>query len=117
MDRRLGVLTDEGTYGSTDVRFNNQVSYADKRIRGLKAIPKSEINGKPSGWYDSKFEKVSKNKDLLDLYEYIQDVMEYMQSILPEHQRNNVSSNTMPLIMKSILDLYNQNSAIGMANL
>lgn len=54
---------------------------------------------------------------MLDLYEYIQDTMDYMRSILPEHLRNHVGSNTMPMIMKSITELYKQNSAIGMANL
>ena len=117
LDRRLGVLNADGTYGSTDVRFNNQVSYADKGIRGLRSIPKAEINGKSSDWYDSKYEQISKNKELLDLYEYIQDTMDYMRSILPEHLRNHVGSNTMPMIMKSITELYKQNSAIGMANL
>ena len=117
LDRRLGVLNADGTYGSTDVRFNNQVSYADKGIRGLRSIPKAEINGKSSGWYDSKYEQISQNKELLDLYEYIQDTMDYMRSILPEHLRNHVGSNTMPMIMKSITELYKQNSAIGMANL
>lgn len=117
LDRRLGVLNTDGTYGSTNVRFHNQVSYADKGIRGLRSIPKAEVNGKPSGWYDSKYEQISKNKELLDLYEYIQDTMDYMRSILPEHLRNHVGSNTMPMIMKSITELYKQNSAIGMANL
>lgn len=49
LDRRLGVLNTDGTYGSTDVRFHNQISYADKGIRGLRSIPKAEIDNKPSG--------------------------------------------------------------------
>lgn len=49
MDRRVGILDSNGFYGSTDVRFSGQPSYADGRVYGLKSIPKSEINGKASG--------------------------------------------------------------------
>ena len=117
MDRRLGVLNDDGTYGSTDVRYEGQPSYAMKGIRGMKSIPKAKNSkGESTGWYDSNYEQISKNKETLDLYEHIQDLMDYMHSILPEHLRGHVGSNAMPLINKTVMALFRSNSAIGMAN-
>lgn len=74
-------------------------------------------DGKSTGWYDTKYKKIADNKETFELYNYLQEIMEYMRSILPEHLRNHVGSNTMPLIMKSMTDLFSQNSALGMANL
>jgi len=114
LDRRIGSLLT----GSTYVSLGGNVTYADKGVRGLMSIAKEKYeDGSSTGWYDTKYKKIADNKETLELYNYIQEIMEYMRSILPEHLRNHVGSNTMPLIMKSMMDLFSQNSALGMANL
>lgn len=44
-------------------------------------------------------------------------MMDYMRSILPEHQRNHIGSNTMPFIEKSMGKLFSESMGVGMAKL
>ena len=76
-----------------------------------------DSNGNKTNWYDPKYKKISENKETLELYNYIQDTMDYMRSILPEHLRNHIGSNTMPLIFKNVMDLFGRNASLGMANM
>ena len=118
MDRRLGYLNTDGTYGDSKISLGGKLSFADKGIRGIRSIAKEYTSdGKKTEWYDDKYKQIAKHKDLLDLYEFINDVMDEMRSILPEHTRRNVSSNTMPFIAKDMMQMFSTNASMGMANM
>ena len=118
LDRRVGALNDDGSYGSTNVLYDGKPSYADSGVRGLIGVPnKIDSDGKKTKWYDPKFELISKHPETLELFEYIQDTMSNMRSILPSHVKRNISRNTMPLIDKGMAELFKENMSVGMAEL
>ena len=118
LDRKLGKLDVDGNYGSHETYIGSTRTYAQKGLRGIVTIPKEkDANNKQLNWYDKKYVKIRQNAELLDFYNYITDLMDYMKTILPADQQRNISSTTMPLIMKSMTTMFLENSGLGMAEL
>lgn len=118
MDRRFGILNEDGTYGSDIIMYGGKPSYADKRVRGIISIPKDKYSdGKSTGHYDAKYKVIANNKETLELYEYMNELLATMRSVLPHNLRGEIGSNTLPLIYKDTVEKFSENAGLGMANL
>lgn len=98
-----------------------QLKY-EKNLLTLSDGPYSKYNvvvpKRDKGWYDSKFEEISKDQDLLNLYNYITNLLQDLKYIVPVEARNNIKRNTLPYIGIDILgQLYNGKATMGVSAL
>ena len=118
LDRRIGRLERDGSYGSTEVTSGGKLVYADGKVKGLKSIPlRQDTNGKTTEWYDKKYDAISQNKEALALYDYMFDLLSKLKSVLPAHLAGQIDANSLPFVKKALLVAFRENKGVGMADL
>jgi len=69
-------------------------------------IPKKFIDGKRTEWYDSNFEKIENDVDLLNYYNHYMDLLKQMKSVLPQDKQKLMGMNDIPKMKQSLMDQY-----------
>jgi len=100
-------------YKAADSFYNNKVSkvenkYINTRNTYTEVVPKRYINGKDTGFYDKKFERIQADKDLKALYDYLLETIHTVNNYLPEDISKNIQSNTLPFIRKNLVEQFMQ---------
>lgn len=81
-------------------------------------VPRRTIDGKQTGWYDSKFDQIEKDEALLELYNFMTDTLGELNSYLPEYKKRELQVNTIPTIKKTITENFSeQGMKIGLSAL
>lgn len=77
--------------------------------------PKKFINNKPSGWYDSNYEKIENDADMLEAYNYIRELMSELMSYLPKYltKDQDVHAGFLPRVKKELLNDLSLKDFIG----
>lgn len=88
--------------GYNNVRKNGQ--YSSPSNRYLVPIPKRYINGKDSNFYDKNFESIESNKDELELYNYIFDLLQTLKNYLPNERVSFMHLNSLPFLQKKLYE-------------
>lgn len=83
--------------------------YINYRRSAVEIVPKRFINGKDTGFYDKKFERIENDKDLKALYDYLIETIHTVNSYLPQDIKKNIHSNTLPFIRKDITEQFSKN--------
>ena len=72
-------------------------------------LPKKEL-----GYYDDKFKQIEGNQDLLNLYNFMDDMLQEMKSYLPSQKVQFMRPNSIPTIKKNTYDaMTGKDSAYG----
>ena len=80
--------------------------YVSQNRKYSQVVPRKTINGKDTGFYDSKFEKIEADENILGLYNFFMDTKREMDSYLPEHEKEDLQINSIPEIAKTIVEKY-----------
>jgi len=77
--------------------------------------PKKFINGRSSGWYDTNFELIENDSDLLELYNYIRALVDELMSYLPKYltKDQDIHAGFLPRVQKEILAALTMKDFIG----
>ena len=74
----------------------------------LMEVPrKTDKDGKNLGFYDSNFDFIENNKDLLEFYDYITNVFDELKVYLPQEVQERIQFGGLPEISKTMLELMN----------
>ena len=74
--------------------------------RYLIEVPrKTNDDGKDLGYYDSNFDTIENNQDLLEFYNYITDVFDKLKVYLPQSVQERLQFGGLPEISKTFLEL------------
>lgn len=67
--------------------------------------PKKFIKGKPTGWYDSNYEIIENDPDMLEAYNYVREFIKEMLSYLPKYltKDQDVNAAFLPRVAKELL--------------
>ena len=77
-------------------------------------VPKKiDSKGNTTKWYDSSFEQIEDNDALSNLYDYMLDTFNTLNTILPDNQKRRIRENTVPEIKKSIIEAFSDNGIKG----
>jgi hypothetical protein len=82
--------------------------YITPTNRFVERIPLRYKNGKSTGYYDSKFEKIESDTNLRELYNYILETMSEMKQYLPYEETKWMQINSLPTIYKTVLEQYGE---------
>lgn len=100
-------------YLAADVFYDNTIyksegKYINTRSTYTEIVPKKFINGKDTGFYDNKFERIEGDKDLKALYDYLLETIHEVNNYLPEDIKKNIHSNTLPYFRKNLVEQFMQ---------
>jgi uncharacterized protein with PIN domain len=100
-------------YKAADNFYDGKISkvageYLNYRRSYIEVIPKRFVNGKDTGFYDKKFERIENDKDLKAVYDYLIKTIHTVNSYLPEDIKRNIQSNTLPFIKKGVVEQFMQ---------
>ncbi len=71
-------------------------------------VPKKIINGKVTNWYDSNFEKIENDNDLLEYYNNMLEVLKELKSFLPKDKQKLMGINDIPKMKASLIDNFSE---------
>lgn len=108
-------------YKAAESFYDNKVhkvagEYISSRNTYTEVVPRKEVNGVSTGFYDSKFEKIEGDDDLYTLYSYLLETMHSVNSYLPQDIQKNIHTNTLPFIKKSVIENFTQGGLFGAAS-
>ena len=83
--------------------------YSAKGIReyGVQ-VPRKNINGKETKWYDKNFEKVESDEDLLAFHNFMIETLNDLNQVLPADKKRLMGVGSIPSMKKSIMDIFNE---------
>lgn len=88
--------------GYDAVTYKGQHAYPSNRY--LRVIPKRINNNKDTGFYDAKFDQIEANENLLELYNYMFDLLKTLKSYLPTEKINFMHINSLPFLKKKMYE-------------
>jgi hypothetical protein len=82
------------------------------KLRGYKYVvtkPKAVgLDGKKTNWYDSSYEQIESNPELLEFYNFYRGMMKEMMSNLPTYEAGEQQANFIPFIQKSLVQQFSK---------
>jgi hypothetical protein len=88
--------------GYNSVKHNGLHVYPTNRY--VRPIPKKEVDGESTGFYDDKFITIQQNESYLALYNEIFDMLQELKSYLPNEKINFMQLNSLPTLRKKVLE-------------
>lgn len=83
--------------------------YAPKGIREYSIqVPKRDIEGQTTKWYDKNFEKIESDEDLLNFHNYMGETMNTLKYTLPNKYQELLRVGVIPSIKKSLVDTFSE---------
>lgn len=82
---------------------------AGRHYKGSKytiTIPRKQIDGEDTGYYDDDFAKIAADKDLYEFYLFFRDFIKEQLSYLPQDEIDHLQSNFLPVITDRIAKEY-----------
>ena len=76
------------------------------------AIPKKEINGKDSGFYDNDFKQIEEIPELKEFHNLLTETMETIYDNIPENRKKYFNAYSIPALEKNVAELITTNSLI-----
>ena len=70
----------------------------------IPSIPLKTKDGKNLGYYDSQYEQIMKDENLLEFYEMFSDTVAEMLTYVPSFMKKKVTENFIPFMMKSVFE-------------
>jgi len=86
MEKGYDAVKDEGMFAGASTQY-------------VQTVPKEEL-----GYYDDKFKQIEGSPDLLNLYNFMDNMLQEMKSYLPSEQVQFMRTNSIPTIRKKTLD-------------
>jgi len=83
-------------------------SYVTPTNKYVERVPLRYKDGKATGFYDSKFEKIEANENLRNLYDYILETLNEMKNYLPQEEISWMQVNSLPTIYKTVMEEYSK---------
>lgn len=71
-------------------------------------VPKKLIDGKKTKWYDSNFEKIENDSDLLEYYNHMIDTLKQMKSFLPKDKQDLMGMTDIPKMKTSLIENFSK---------
>ena len=71
-------------------------------------VPKKLIDNKKTKWYDSNFEKIENDSDLLEYYNNMLDTLKQMKSFLPKDKQSLMGITDIPKMKASLVDNFSE---------
>jgi len=65
-------------------------------------VPRKNINGKNTGYFDEKFTRISSDPQLYEFYKFFKDFIHEQLSYLPEEELEDLQSNFLPVITERL---------------
>lgn len=89
---------------------NYKSNPADPRFKGIKPVGYKYTYSIPKNKsaYDSRFEALERDSDLMEYYNFMRDTMKTMTKILPEDEQRRMKNNAIPFVEKKISEIYNE---------
>lgn len=88
---------------------NTTIFIQNKGYKYTKSVPKLEK------WFDSNYKIIQADEDIDALYNKFVDILQDIHSILPEHELDKISINTIPLLKKDLVEkLSSKGMGIGL---
>lgn len=85
------------------------VFYSPKGIREyVEQVPRKEINGKPTKWYDKNFAKIEADEDLLAYYNFMMETLNSLRYMLPTQKQELLGVGVLPTIEKNLMDIFQE---------
>ena len=69
-------------------------------IKYVEQVPRREVNGKPTEWYDKNYNRIEADPVLLKTYDFIVNSMRKYTGYLPEDVTYNTTANFLPIMEK-----------------
>jgi hypothetical protein len=79
-------------------------------------VPKRTVDGKDTGFYDKKFQKIEADENLRALYDHIFNTLNDLKQYLPHQQIDWMQVNSLPTMYDSIIEEYTKNGMHSMLN-
>jgi hypothetical protein len=92
-------LNQNDTLAEGEVRTYSQ----SVKNRYIVNKPKKFKDGKKTNWYDTTYEEIEKDPELLKAYETVREFMNEMMSYLPLHVRKDLQANFLPRVKKELV--------------
>ena len=77
-------------------------------LRYTYSVPRKFVNGKATKWYDSKFEQIEKDEDLLKYHTFISNTIKQMSSLLPADKRKLLATGDIPAMKQTLIDQFSE---------
>lgn len=96
----------------SNVDFNTVYKIGSQTISNNRAynythsVPRRMINGKETEWYDKNFDKIQKSDNLYNLYEYMIETLDKLNSYLPTEHNKYLHPNSIPTLKKSVQEIF-----------
>lgn len=85
------------------------VFYSPKGIREyVEQVPRKEIDGKPTKWYDKNFAKIEADEDLLAYHSFMMETLNSLRYMLPTHKQELLGVGVLPTIEKNLMDIFQE---------
>lgn len=78
----------------------------------LPSVPKRFKDGKPTGFYDTRYEKLKKDQNLSELYDFMLSVTTTLYNMVPQKAKS-IGENGLPFIAKDIVEEFSSSSILG----
>jgi hypothetical protein len=76
-------------------------------------VPRRIVEGKDQGYYDSKFETIEKDTELLAVYDYLLSTIQELNGYFPGDIQGELQVNTLPKFEKGILESFSKGEMIN----
>lgn len=86
-----------------------------RSFRYYVEIPKKQTNGVSN--YDLAFEQIEKDETLMNLYEKMQEVMDYAQAMIPSYSSEKLGHMGVPEFQKQTIELFLKNTKDGLSGI
>jgi hypothetical protein len=67
-------------------------------------VPRRVVDGKDTGFYDKKYERIESDKDLLALHDYLTDTIQEINGYFPTNIQGELQINTLMSVPRGILE-------------
>ncbi len=111
-ERKLKIWEGENSpfYASKNYISGNKIiaggkTVKSKVINSLVFIPKKEINGKQTGWYDNKYETIQNDPALKEFYDFYVKTMKELNMFIPISKRNKFKENSISFVEKTMQEM------------
>jgi len=85
------------------------VYYTPKGVRDyVIQVPKKEVDGKETKWYDKNFAKIEADEDLLNYYDFTLDTLNTLRYMLPQHKQELLGVGVLPTMQKNLMDIFQE---------
>jgi hypothetical protein len=85
------------------------VFYTPKGVRdSVIQVPRKEVDGATTEWYDQNFAKIEVDEDLLNYYNFTIQTLNSLRYMLPQQKQALLGVGVLPSIQKNLMDIFQE---------